>query len=282
MIEKLAHSSTDMHIRYKKHNYVRSGRIPWSKGYTEYKYDFIGNIINGDDLICFSSEKLPTGYGYRLDDRAVEYPWFFSRLRNDEVRILDAGSALNFREVLTSNKMSGRKLFIVSLSHEQAPDVGVYPSYIYDDLRDLCFKADFFDAICSLSTIEHIGLDNTMLYTDDILKKEDDKYAHLNAIREFSRVLKKGGNLYLSVPFGKHINHGWFQIFDAEMIDRVIETFSPAAVEKTFFKYEGEQWNFSDKLNCRGSGYFDIHKEKTFGKDYLAASRSVCCLKMEK
>ncbi|MBI5100163.1 MAG: methyltransferase domain-containing protein [Nitrospirae bacterium] len=282
MIEKLAHIAANMHIRYRKYNYVRTGRIPWARGYTEYKYDFIGNIINSDDLTCFSSGKLPPGYGYRLDERAVEYPWFFSRLRNDEICILDAGSALNFKEVLTSNKMSGRKIFIVTLSHEQDLDVGFYPSYIYEDLRDLCFKADFFDAICSLSTIEHIGLDNTMLYTHDASKRENDKYAHLQAVREFCRVLKKGGTLYLSVPFGKHKNHGWFQIFDAEMINRVIETFCPAEVEKTFFKYEDEQWNFSDELNCRNSGYFDIHKEKTFEKDYLAASRSVCCVRMIK
>jgi hypothetical protein len=279
---KAADIAVDLLARLKKYKYVASGRIPWSQGYAEYKYDFISSVINSKDLDYFRSGNLPARYGFRLDERAVEYPWFFSKLKEDEICILDAGSALNFREVLTAKHLSTRKLFIVTLCHERHPNVRSCPSYIYEDLRDLCFKDDFFDAVCSLSTVEHIGLDNTMLYTHEPSKKENDKDAHLHAVREFRRVLKKGGNLYLTVPFGKHKNHGWFQVFDAEMIERIIEIFHPAEIEKTFFKYNNDQWNFSDAVCCRDSNYFDIHKETAFEKDCLAASRAVCCLRMMK
>jgi len=45
-------------------------------------------------------------------------------------------------------------------------------SYIFEDLRESCFRDDYFDIVVSLSTIEHIGLDNTMRYTHEPDKKK--------------------------------------------------------------------------------------------------------------
>lgn len=269
--------------KYLKVRYLASRRIPWSTGYSEYKYDFLGAFIDSKELSIFKQAgSLPPRYGYRIDERIVEYPWFFSRLKDDERIILDAGSVLNFKQILLMEKIKDRKLYITTLFNEGRSDVQSSPSYIYEDLRDSCFKDNFFDAICSLSTVEHIGLDNTMIYTPDSSKLEDDKFAHLRAITEFKRVLKKNGTLYMSVPFGSYKNHGWFQVFDSQMINRIIETFQPSSLSKTFFKYEHDQWNFSLEDKCLDGYCFDIHKCKTFEPDYLAFSRCIICLEMVK
>jgi ubiquinone/menaquinone biosynthesis C-methylase UbiE len=40
-------------------------------------------------------------------------------------------------------------------------------SYVYGDLRNTILKDQCFDEIVCISTLEHIGMDNTMLYTKD-------------------------------------------------------------------------------------------------------------------
>jgi len=265
--------------RCRKLIYLNSKKIPWSTGYNEYKYDFFEQFIDSKELTVFKEGPLSPKYGYRMDERFVEYPWFFSRLKDSETIILDAGSVLNFKQILRANKLKNRK---ITLFDEGRPEIQPSPSYVYEDLRDMCFKDDFFDAICSLSTVEHIGCDNTMIYTPDASKREDDKYTHLSAIKEFRRVLKKNGTLYLSMPFGKYKNHGWFQVFDAGMVTGIIEAFQPSQVIKTFFKYENDQWNFSAENNCLDGYCFDIHKSDTYEADYLAFSRCIICLEMTK
>ncbi len=54
-----------------KARYLMSKRIPWTKGYSEYKYDFIGEFVNSERLSVFNAGQLPAGYGYRLDERCV-------------------------------------------------------------------------------------------------------------------------------------------------------------------------------------------------------------------
>src|SRR5256885_4953446 len=66
-------------------------------------------------------------------------------------------------------------------------------SYVYDDLRSPMFRSENFDTIVSISTIEHIGLDNTLLYTADRTKKEDDDSGFRAAVREFRRIIRPGG-----------------------------------------------------------------------------------------
>ncbi len=268
--------------RYRIYRYLNSRRIPWTTGYSEYKFHFLGTVINSNALAAFSNGRLPEKYGYRMDERVVEYPWFFSRLKDHESVILDAGSVLNFKDILLLEKLKNRRIYISTLFYEGRPDIKPSPSYIYEDLRDICFKEAFFDAICSLSTLEHIGFDNTMIYTPDTSKKENDKYAHLAAIKEFRRVLKNDGTLYLSMPFGKYKDHGWFQVFDTEMINGVIEAFHPSYLKKTFFRYHNDRWNFCAEKDCLDGYCFDIHKSKAYEPDFLAFSRCVVCLEMVK
>lgn len=281
-IKNILAKGKDARRTFLKDRYLRSERIPWSEGYQEYKYDFIGEFIECNEMADFTKGALPTGFGYRMDERFVEYPWFFSHLKDDEQVLLDAGSVLNFSQILQTRKLRNRRLYIATLASEGYPAAPISPSYVYEDLRDTCFRDSFFDAVCSLSTLEHIGLDNTILYTADKSKKEDDRFSYLQAIEEFRRILKVNGTLYLTVPYGRYRNHGWFQVFDAEMINRLIETFSPAQIQTTYFKYENDQWNFSDMDSCRDGEFFDIQTRNDYEPDYLAGARCVICLEMTK
>lgn len=256
-----------------------TGMRPWSFGYAAYKRRKITQSI---DLNRFDSKNLPPGYGFRLDERIVEYPWFLSRLPPHAGTLLDAGSILNHEFLLKNPGLASKRIFISTLAPEAECFCRYGVSYVYEDLRDSCFRDGNFDWVVSLSTIEHIGMDNTMLYTSDAGKRESDKLAHLQATTEFRRLLKTGGTLYLSVPFGKHRDHGWFQIFDAAMVDRLIEAFGPARSTETHFRYTESGWVPSDRRTSGESTYFDIHESKNYDADFAAASRAVVCLELVK
>jgi hypothetical protein len=196
--------------------------------------------------------------------------------------LLDAGSILNYEFLLKHPGLASKRIFISTLAPEAECFCRNGVSYVYEDLRDSCFRDGNFDWVVSLSTVEHIGMDNTMLYTADAGKRESDKLAYLQAATEFRRLLKAGGTLYLSVPFGKHQDHGWFQIFDAAMVDRLIETFGPTQVTETHFRYTEGGWVPSDRGRSRDSTYFDIHERKNYDADFAAASRAVVCLELVK
>lgn len=259
--------------------YKLSGRRPWTRGYEEYKIQSIERVINSSNFKNLLSFK---GYGQRVDERIVEYPWFFSRLSDQPEKLLDAGSILNYGYILNNKKLSNKKIHILTLSPEQNCYWQKGVSYVFDDIRSCPYKDSYFDSIVCISTVEHIGLDNTMLYSNKSEHKESSSDTFIFAIREFKRILKVHGKLYLTVPFGKHENHGWFQIFNSNMIDMIIQEFKPTEYYEECFKYDFFGWHKSTREESKEATYFDIHKNNNYDKDFAAASRAVICLELIK
>ncbi len=261
--------------------YQWSGRRPWSFGYSFYKYAYIRRVIEEKSDV-FKAPRSPEGYGAGLDERCVEYPWFFARLKDSDRRILDAGSSLNHYDLLNLPLWQGRQLHITTLADEGRPSAAVKPVYAYEDLRSMSYPDEFFDAVACISTLEHVGMDNTLLYTGDAHKKEHQGEAYLEALNEMKRVLKKGGDLYLTMPYGQRRNFGWFQVFDEAMVENVIRRFASAAFCATYYKYEHRQWNVSSPKDCAQGYYADIHAGAHYNDDSPAASQCVVCLEMTK
>ena len=272
-------------------SYIRNGRKPWSEGYSLFKEKFIQQSINNDELI----EKfnlglpLPPSYGEFLDDRVVEYPWLFSRIDRKPSRLLDAGSALNFSYILQHPNLSKKDITIVTLEPETSCYWTNRISYVFGDLRDLPFKDNLFDEVVSISTIEHLGMDNS-IYSSNLAFTEKNKFDFLKAVAELKRVTKLGGKVYITVPYGKYTDFGWYQQFDAEMIDLLIETFAPSKLREIYYCYESGGWTVSDKSYCQKKEGFNVHDTKYFNSestkdydpDYAAASRAVAALELWK
>ena len=259
--------------------FLMNGRKPHRLGYGYYKKK---QILNAIDHGLFNDGDLAPGYGFRIDERIVEYPWLFSRLPKGPGKLLDAGSILNFAYILKKEMLLNKQIFISTL----APELTCYwynnISYIFEDLRETCFRDGFFDIIVSISTIEHIGLDNTMLYSEDEHKREDDTAGYLKAIMEYHRILTSGGRLYISVPFGKHVNHGWFQVFDTSMVDRLLDKFSPQSYTAQYFKYEADGWRRTSYEELWEANFFDIHSRREYDADFAAGARGLVCLELAK
>lgn len=263
---------------WKRWRFVRAGMKPWTKGYVEYKEREIERVL-GEKSFC--AEKLPRGYGFRLDERIVEYPWFFSRLRAGAGRLLDAGSVLNSEFLLEQAALQGKTIHICTLSPEQRCSWQKGISYLYEDLRRLPYCDDLFDWIACLSTIEHVGMDNS-LYTGEHSKEEPRPTEYLGALLELKRVLKPGGTIYLSAPFGKAANHRWFQVFDQGMVEKMIETFEPREDRRDYFLYHADGWRACKPEEAAEATVFDVHSAKGYDVDFAAAARAVVCLELRK
>jgi SAM-dependent methyltransferase len=265
--------------RLKARFFLLRGRRPYCKGYGAYKEMNIEDSIHDQNL---DINHLPVGYGRWLDERIVEYPWLLRRVHSSTGVLLDAGSALNFAYILSHEVFRNKKIFVSTLAPERTSFWQRGISYVYEDLRNTCYKDEFFDWIVSLSTVEHIGLDNTLFYTKDRNRKEHDSDSYLKAIGEFRRILKGGGVLYLTVPFGRYENHGWFQVFNAEMVDRVLQAFSPRSYSEVYFTYRSNAWTLSSRKDAKDAAYFDCHMGADHKDGYPAAAGAVACLELLK
>ncbi len=271
--------------------YINNDRKPWSVGYEFYKKDFIHRAINDPSTLdkFRNNQKLPEKYGEFVDERVVEYPWFLSRVENKQSKMLDAGSILNYDYILQHDNLSKKNLTIVTLEPEGNCYWQNRISYTFGDLRELDFKDNCFDEVVSLSTIEHIGMDNS-IYSDNEAFQEKKNLDFLKAVVEFKRVTKPGGKVYISVPYGKYTDFGWYQQFNKAMIDQLIAAFAPSKLIETYYCYEAGGWSVSDKEYCQDFAGFNIHETKYFNPnstkdydpDYAACSRAIAALELWK
>lgn len=272
-------------------NYLANGQIPWSYGYLVYRQKVIDETLSNSELIlAFKNHQLlPSKYGYGLDERCVEYIWIFAQLDDELELILDAGSTLNHEFILEKSVWQNKKIHILTL----APEFNCYwqkgISYLFEDLRNIPIKDNYYDKIICVSTLEHIGLDNRQ-FTKKNIDNESKNNDFLLAVKEMYRILKPSGNLLLTVPFGKYCNMNTQQVFDPPLLEEVIKVFNPSEVKMTFFSYNKQGWKLSSISECQDAEYVDwimLPDEKRprqfpIQPDNAAAARAVACVKLVK
>lgn len=270
--------------------YLTGDKQPWTSEYMAYKNYFITQTLDDKNLLAEirKSKVLPETFGYGIDERCVEYPWVFAMSDDKAETILDAGSALNHDYILDRDYWGNKNLTIYTL----APEVECHwqhgISYQYGDLCAMPYQDNWFDEVICVSTLEHVGMDNRY-YTKERNKAEENAEEYLHAVAEIKRVLKPGGRLLLTVPYGKQINYGMFQQFDKSMLERVIDTFKPVFSDISIFAYSKSGWHHSDDENCHNLEYSQYamslwpdNIKKQPDHDNAAAARSVACLVLEK
>jgi hypothetical protein len=137
------------------------------------------------------------------DERAIEIPWTLARYR-DEPRVLDAGYAFAEQAWLAALAPFGP----VGVDLAEA-DVPGYRT-VRADLRSLPFEDDAFDVAFCISTLEHVGRDNTVYG----LAAEDDPDGMPAALRELRRVV--AGRLLITVPTGAREERDWLVQLEPE------------------------------------------------------------------
>lgn len=193
-------------------------------------------------------------------ERAVEVPIAFDFLANLEKRsrILEVGNVLSNYENSLSQVLgiNSRKIidkFEVDLSVDN------------EDLMNLPTEKNY-DAIVSVSTVEHIGqgVDPSLDYGESIEIR--DLEAPLKAIVKIYELLAINGKALITTPFGNLTDAGWYIQFSQDYLQLVVEKFGipQDAISRSFFKLIDQEtqennfktlWVESELYEVRNSEY---------------------------
>ena len=180
------------------------------------------------------------------DERVVEIPWVLSRLSGR--RALEVGYAFAEPPYLAALLQAGfDELVGVDLAEAEVPGL----TGVQADVRELPFEDGAFDLVLCLSTLEHVGADNSSYG----LEAESDGASRLTALREVRRVLTPTGRLLVTVPCGEPGDYGWFHQDDVRGWTRLFARAGFFVEEQEAYELTEDGWRTAPELDPAGVRY---------------------------
>ena len=105
------------------------------------------------------------------------------------------------------------------------------------DVRRLPYADRVFALALCVSTLEHVGLNNTR-YAPLAEAEPGD----VEALAELARVLVPGGRLLVTVPIGQRENHGWFHQYDQAEWAQLVHQGEFETEEEAVFRLSPRGW----------------------------------------
>ena len=154
---------------------------------------------------------------YHMDGRTIEYPFVLKHLRGGKGKVLDVGSSPAVQPYHVALTFFGYEVYCVDLL-PQIHDFKMVSEKLHYKVcnikRGLPYPDKFFDFVTCISTLEHIGMKGGR-YGESY-----DQEGDIKAIREMARVLKVGGRLILTVPYGKRAEFApYYRIYGTEIFN---------------------------------------------------------------
>ena len=183
------------------------------------------------------------------DERVIEIPWVLSRLVPSG-RVLEVGYSFAEAPYLAALLRSGVDLVGVDLAHRDVEGMEA----VEGDVRSLPLDDRSFDQVLLVSTLEHVGADNTV-YGVSSSAAELDKAGRLTALRELRRVLAPGGSLLVTVPLGEPGDHGWFHQDDVRGWTRLFTRAGLFVEEQEAYELGEGGWAAAPGFRAEGVRY---------------------------
>lgn len=269
--------------RLKAELWKRAGRVPGASGSAAAKWLAIEDAITSD---------VNQRYGWDdagLDERVVEYAWAFERVKATRTRdrVLDAGSVLNHPRILAAWRTQGLPpVSIVTLGYEGHAEVSNEVRYEFADLRQLPYRDEWFSVVLSISTLEHVGLDNSIYgaAAGAVAQASDPGQEAVRAMQELRRVTQRDGTLLVSVPFGKRSNRGWFRVFDRDDLAQLTRMSGWRDVQTRFYRSLREGWRSCSVDDASDAGYNEPRDRpgRQTAPPFVAAAEAVALVEMVK
>lgn len=180
-------------------------------------------------------------FGHPVTERVVEYPWILRQMPRTRVSVLDIGCCFSY---LTHKLIAmGHKVFgIDALPFPQA-DPRLYA--VRGDACAVPFRSGVFDVVTCVSTLEHIGL----AWFGDPTHREGDG----QCIDEMLRVVRPGGQVLITVPFGGRFKVTPSQrIYDSERLTDLLDKYQ--VISQEFFARCSRGWKLVEKEVAEKTG----------------------------
>jgi SAM-dependent methyltransferase len=182
------------------------------------------------------------------DERVVEIPWVLSRLVAGG-RVLEVGYAFAEPAYLAALLRAGVELVGVDLAARDVDGM----ERVVADVRALPLLDRSVDQVLLVSTLEHVGADNT----EYGLEAESDPASRTDALRELARVLRPAGRLLVTVPLGDPGDHGWFRLDDVGGWTRLFTSAGLFVEEQEAYELTEDGWRPAPAFRPAGVGYGD-------------------------
>lgn len=182
------------------------------------------------------------------DERVVEIPWVLSRLVPSG-RVLEVGYAYAEPVYLAGLLRAGVDLVGLDLTDRDVEGM----ERITADVRSIPLPDESVDQVLLVSTLEHVGADNTGYG----LATEDDAGSRADALRELGRVLRPRGSLLVTVPLGEPGDHGWFRLDDVRGWTSLFTSAGLFVEEQEAYELTESGWRAAPAFDASGVGYGD-------------------------
>ena len=213
----------------------------------------LGRVRELDDAVALGLGARARGERIRwlqappgTDERVVEIPWVLSRL-HPSGRVLEVGYAFAEPAYLAGLLRSGVELVGADLATRDVEGMETVEA----DTRDLPFADRTFDQVLLVSTLEHVGADNTVYG----LEAQGDGHARTEALRELRRVLRRDGRLLVTVPLGEPEDYGWFRQEDERGWMRLFARAGLFVEESEAYELTPEGWRAARAFRAKGVRY---------------------------
>lgn len=215
----------------------------------------------------------------KLHSRCIEYPFAASRLGCANI-ILDVGTIKADQVWIDWLENLQAEVHATDYDEPLKPFNNI--TFHHADIRKLPLPDCFFDKIIAVSVIEHIGLEAPQVYANTVPKISND--GDLEAVTELARVLKPGGELIMTLPFGMQeglILGNQARNYTIESIKKFESILDLVHIE--YYEYQSKTFIFNayeDRM-CHRARFWIYEKINTLLEIFLENGRMHKCFESE-
>lgn len=199
---------------------------------------------------------VPQGYGKGMPERVVEL-LLAGLSYTPGKRVLDVGhaNAMKCHLDLLQSLAQPKNITGIDIATPVYDTRFYYEQSIIGDITCTSFTDNSFDLIWCISALEHFGMDNSG-YTDNFRRDSD---MDIQAVKEMLRILAKGGNMLITVPYGKYEDNGWFRNYDKSHLQGLLDVARlHGDVREWYFRHTNDKgWSITTPAELQYTSYYD-------------------------